>query len=93
MVSLVRFLIILAILAGIGYGGMFALVTFVEPNTREMTVRVPSSDIDPRPAPMPRTAPPPAPVIDPAATGEISDDIGETPADPTAPDADTAVEQ
>ena len=79
MVSLVRFVIVLAILAGIGYGAMFALVAFVEPNTREMTVRVPSGDIAPRPAPMPRIAPPPAPAasVDPAATGEIPPDGGE----------------
>ena len=42
MPSLIRFLVFLGVLAGLAYGGMFALVTLVEPTTREMTVRVPT---------------------------------------------------
>ena len=41
--SLVRFLIWVGVLAGLGYGGMLALVTFVEPQQREMTSTVPTS--------------------------------------------------
>jgi len=41
MPSLIRFIVFLAVLAGIAYGAMFALVVFVEPNPREVTVRVP----------------------------------------------------
>jgi hypothetical protein len=41
--SLIRFLLTLAILGGIGYGAMLALVTFVEPQQREMTQSIPSS--------------------------------------------------
>lgn len=37
MPSLIRFLVIAAVLAGLVYGGMIALVTFVEPQPREMT--------------------------------------------------------
>jgi len=48
MPSLLRFLVICAVLAGIVYGGMFALVTMVEPNQREMTVRIPANKLEPR---------------------------------------------
>lgn len=41
MPTLFRFLFILAIMAGIAYGAMFALATLVEPNYGEMSVRVP----------------------------------------------------
>lgn len=41
MPSLIRFIVFLAVIAGIAYGAMFALVFFVEPNPREITVRVP----------------------------------------------------
>lgn len=40
MPSLFRFLFTLAVLAGLGYGAMFALVMLVDPNTREMSERV-----------------------------------------------------
>lgn len=46
MPSLIRFLVFCAVIAGIIYGGMFALATFVEPNPREMTVRIPPSKLD-----------------------------------------------
>lgn len=48
MPSLLRFLVICAVLAGIVYGGMIALVTMVEPNQREMTVRIPANKLEPR---------------------------------------------
>lgn len=38
-----RFLIVLAVLAGIAFAGMFALATLIEPQPREMTVTIPSS--------------------------------------------------
>ena len=43
MPSLFRFLLVVAILAGLVYGGMVALVTFVEPQPREMTQTIPAS--------------------------------------------------
>ena len=46
MPSLIRFLVLCAVLAGCVYGAMFALATFVEPNPREMTVRIPSEKLD-----------------------------------------------
>ncbi len=47
MPSFIRFLVVLAVIAGAIYGGMFALATFVEPNPREMTVRVPAERLEP----------------------------------------------
>lgn len=41
MPTLFRFLVTLGVIAGLVYGAMFALVTFVEPKKGEMTVRVP----------------------------------------------------
>ena len=48
MPSLFRLLFILALLAGMAYGSMYALTVFVEPNPREMTVRIPAKKLDPR---------------------------------------------
>lgn len=41
MPSLLRFLTIIAIVAGLIYGGLYALAHFVEPKPREITVSVP----------------------------------------------------
>ena len=43
MPSLLRFLAVLTVLGGLGFATMLALVTFVEPQPREMTQTVPSS--------------------------------------------------
>ncbi len=50
MPTLFRFLFILALIAGVFYGGMVALVVLVEPREREITVRVPSERLNPAPA-------------------------------------------
>ena len=47
MPSLFRFLVLIGILAGIGYGTMLALAILVEPTPREMTVRIPSERMNP----------------------------------------------
>jgi hypothetical protein len=44
--SLIRFLIIIAIIAGLVYGGMVALVTFVEPQPREMIQSLPANKLN-----------------------------------------------
>jgi hypothetical protein len=44
--SLLRFLTVVAILAGLVYGGMVALVNYVEPRPREMTVRIPPAKLE-----------------------------------------------
>jgi len=41
MPSLLRLLIVLGIIGGIGYGALFALATLVSPKTREISVTVP----------------------------------------------------
>jgi len=47
MPSLIRLIVVLGLIAGAVYGGMIALVVLVEPNTREMTVRVPNERLEP----------------------------------------------
>jgi hypothetical protein len=47
MPTLFRFLFILAVIAGIVYGSMVALVFLVEPREREITVRIPSERLNP----------------------------------------------
>jgi hypothetical protein len=47
MPTLFRFLAVLAVIAGIIYGGMVALVTFVEPQPRDVTIRLPSERVNP----------------------------------------------
>ena len=41
MPTLFRFVMTIAVLAGIVYGAMFALVMFVEPKQAELSVKVP----------------------------------------------------
>lgn len=45
MPTLFRLLITLIFLAGLGYAGMFALVTFVKPEPKEVSLRVPTRDL------------------------------------------------
>ena len=49
MPTLFRFLFILAVIGGIIYGSMLALVFLVEPRQREVTVRIPSERLNPAP--------------------------------------------
>ncbi|MGH6934844.1 MAG: histidine kinase [Methylocella sp.] len=46
MPSLIKFLLLAGILAGIVYGAMIALVTFVEPQPREMSQTIPSARLN-----------------------------------------------
>ena len=48
MPTLFRFLTILAVLAGMAYGAMYALAVYVEPRTGEMTVRIPPERLNPQ---------------------------------------------
>lgn len=41
----------LAVLAGLAYGAMFALVTYVEPRKGEMSIRIPPEKINPKKQP------------------------------------------
>lgn len=45
MPTLFRLLVAIAFIAGLGYASMFALAVLVEPNEREVTVRVPTRDL------------------------------------------------
>jgi hypothetical protein len=45
--SLFRFLVMIGFLVGVVYATMFALVTFVEPQPREISVRVPAERLQP----------------------------------------------
>jgi hypothetical protein len=49
MPSLMRFLTVVATLAGLGLGALYALATFVTPRTREMTVTIPAARLRPPP--------------------------------------------
>jgi hypothetical protein len=46
--TLLRFLVVIAVLGGLAAAAMFALATFVEPEPREMTVTIPNSKLQPR---------------------------------------------
>ena len=46
MPSLIKFLVLAGILAGLIYGGMIALVTFVEPQPREMSQTIPPARLN-----------------------------------------------
>lgn len=47
MPTLFRFLFVLAVIAGVIYGGMLALAYLVEPRARDVTVRIPSERLNP----------------------------------------------
>jgi hypothetical protein len=44
--SLFRFLLLIGLIAGLVYGAMIALVTFVEPQPREMTQTIPPARLN-----------------------------------------------
>ncbi|SFV36983.1 hypothetical protein SAMN05216456_2689 [Devosia crocina] len=45
MPTLFRLLITLVFLGGLAYAGMFALVSFVEPEPKEVAVRIPTREL------------------------------------------------
>ena len=47
MPTLIRLVVILLVLVGLGYGAMFALVAVVEPGDKDVTVRIPARDLMP----------------------------------------------
>jgi hypothetical protein len=53
MPTLIRLVVILLVLAGLAYGAMFALVIMVQPNEKEVTVRIPARDLLPSPERVP----------------------------------------
>ena len=49
MPTLFRFLLIVALIAGVIYATMVALVTFVNPVERDVTIRIPSERLNTTP--------------------------------------------
>jgi hypothetical protein len=88
MPTLVRFLVVLIVLAAIGIAGMFYLANFVEPHTREMTVKVPADRLQPKeaaPAPAPAVAAAPAAEAAPAPATPAQAPAGAQPTKPPKP--------
>lgn len=48
MPTLIRLIVILLVLVGIGYGAMFGLVMMVEPREKDVTIRIPTRDLMPQ---------------------------------------------
>ena len=46
MPAILRFLLFVGVIAGLVWGSMIALVTFVEPQPREMTQTIPASRLN-----------------------------------------------
>jgi hypothetical protein len=64
MPTVFRFLVSLLIIVAVFAAIVIYLGNFVEPNTREMTIRLPPSRLDPKPVATPTPTPPPAPPAD-----------------------------
>jgi len=60
MPTIIRFVTTLIVLALLFGAVVFVLGNFVEPRSRELTIRIPPSRLEPRPVPRP-PAPAPAP--------------------------------
>ena len=46
MPSLFRFLVVVGVIVGLGYGAIYALATFTDPRPREITVIIPPSALN-----------------------------------------------
>lgn len=67
MPSLIRLIIVLLFLAGIVYAGMIALIAFVEPTPKEVTIRIPAAELlNGGQRPLPGTQPAAEPAAEPA---------------------------
>lgn len=69
MPTLIRLIITLLFLAGLVYAGMIALIAFVEPTPKEVTIRIPAAELlngGQRPLPGTEQAQPLAPATEPA---------------------------
>ena len=47
MPTLIRLFLVLAVLAGLGFAGMFALTVFVDPGEEEITIKIPARELVP----------------------------------------------
>ena len=48
MPTLIRLIVILLVLVGLGYGAMLALVAIVQPRDKDVTIRIPARDLLPQ---------------------------------------------
>ncbi len=72
MPTIMQFVMTLVVLAALFGAAVYALGTFVSPSTRQMTIRIPSSRLDPTPlAPMPAPSPP-ATAAEDTETGTVA---------------------
>ena len=55
MPSLVRFLVALVIVAALIAAAVFYLAYMVQPRTRDMTIRIPAAEMQPKPPPPSQT--------------------------------------
>ena len=65
MPTLIRLFIFLLVLAGLGFGAMVGLATFVKPPEKEITIRIPARDLLP-----------PADSNDPLGINALPDPVG-----------------
>jgi hypothetical protein len=97
MPTLIRLIVVLLVLVGIGYGAMLALVMTVHPADKDVTIRIPARDLVPGAQPVERReidtstrpAAPAAPAEVPAAPAEAASTPAAAPSDdaPTSDDA------
>lgn len=86
MPTLIRLIVILLVLVGLGYGAMFALVAMVSPRDKDVTIRIPARELLPQVErdPLVRreidtTRAPEVPAVEPPPATEAAP--AETPAD------------
>lgn len=51
MPTLIRLFVVLVVLAGLGFAGMFALTMFVDPGEKDITIKIPARDLVPAEGP------------------------------------------
>jgi hypothetical protein len=51
MPTLIRLFIVLLVLAGLAFAGMFALTMFVDPGEKDITIRIPARELVPAEGP------------------------------------------
>ena len=69
MPTLIRLLIALVFLGGLGFAGLYVLTIVVDPGQKEMTIRIPQRDLVLTPV-LPQK---PAPVVEAAALPQTDD--------------------
>jgi hypothetical protein len=72
MPTLIRLIVALLFLGGLGFAGLFALTIFVDPGQKQITVKIPQRELVLTPV---IAAPPAAPVAE-AAVLPATDDAG-----------------